>query len=131
MLSRSARSPLILLRPSLPVRRTRQPSQQLYKLSRPLTSRRHLYITPRYHKGLQPHSEDPKPPEAHIDDGGIHVREPAKISVEEYHEIADEYIDGLVATLEEKAETAGSGFDVEYSVRFFNPPSRRERKGAS
>jgi frataxin-like iron-binding protein CyaY len=37
--------------------------------------------------------------------------------VEEYHEIADEYLDELLLSLEEKSETGGSGFDVEYSVR--------------
>ncbi len=139
MLSRSARSVLPLVRPSLPLRLTRQPRQslhQLSKLSHPLQTRRHFHLSPRTAKGLQPHSEDPKPPEAHVvDDGGIRVREPAKISVDEYHEIADEYVDGLVATLEEKAETPGSGFDVEYSVRCSkNPPKqsqKRERELAS
>jgi hypothetical protein len=36
--------------------------------------------------------------------------------VDEYHEIADEYIDELVLTLEEKAEKGESGYEVEYSV---------------
>lgn len=138
MLSRSARH---LLRPSLSLRihpRPRQPpSQHLHKLSHPLTSRsRRFHTSPQTHKGLLPHSEDPKPPEAHVDndDGGgsgIHVREPAKISVDEYHEIADEYVDALVATLEEKAETPGSGFDVEYSVRPPIHPSKRTGEAGS
>ena len=62
------------------------------------------------------------------------MREPANISVDEYHEIADAYIDELVATLEEKAETAGSGYDVEYSVSSYptlasSPGGGGKRKG--
>ncbi|ERF70510.1 hypothetical protein EPUS_07367 [Endocarpon pusillum Z07020] len=60
--------------------------------------------------------------------GGIHVREPANISTAEYHEIADAYIDELVAALEEKAETPGSGYDVEFSGTYVlnkQPPNRQ------
>lgn len=66
-------------------------------------------------KGLQPDSEDPKPP-ATEDQGGHHALEPAHIADNEYHELADEYIDALVLTLEEMAEDAKNGVEVEYSV---------------
>jgi hypothetical protein len=69
--------------------------------------------TPR--KGLQPDSEDPKPPVTQ-DHQGHHALEPAQIADSEYHELADEYIDTLVLTLEEMAEDARNGVEVEYSV---------------
>ena len=66
-------------------------------------------------KGLQPDSEDPKPP-ATEDHQGHHALEPAQIADSEYHELADQYIDTLVLTLEEMAEDAKNGIEVEYSV---------------
>jgi hypothetical protein len=118
MLSRPART---VLRPSSILRilpRQRPSSPQLSRLTHPITSRRQFHTSPRTHKGLQPDSADPAPPKSDIGEGGgNHANEPANISVEEYHEIADEYLDELLLSLEEKSETGGSGFDVEYSVR--------------
>jgi hypothetical protein len=42
--------------------------------------------------------------------------EPAHIPDSEYHELADQYIDTLVLKLEEMAEEAKNGIEVEYSV---------------
>ncbi len=117
MLSRTARS---LLRPSTTLRtipHQRPSPRQLSRFLHPITSRRHFHASPQTHKGLQPDSSDPEPPKSHAGDGAVHVTEPANITAEEYHEIADEYIDELVSILEEKAEAAGSGYDTEYSVR--------------
>lgn len=120
MLLRTARS--LLSRPSSTLRiipRPQQSPRQLYRPANPITSRRRIHVSPRIYKGLQPGSEEPEPPKSlDLDlESSTQASEPAHISVEEYHEIADEYIDELVLTLEEKAETAGSGYDVEYSVR--------------
>lgn len=72
-------------------------------------------------KGLQPDSANPAPPKAYnrADTGQAdtnHVAQPAVISMDEYHEIADQYIEELVTRLEEKAEDGLSGSEVEYSV---------------
>ena len=117
MLSRPTRS--LLLRHSSSLRiipRQRPSSQQFYQLSCPIASRRHFHLSRRAHKGLQPDSEDPEPPKIETVEDATKATGPADISVEEYHEIADEYIDQLVLTLEEKGEKGESGYDVEYSV---------------
>lgn len=44
-----------------------------------------------------------------------HATAPTEITIEEFHEAADTYIDQLVATLEELQE-AREDVDVEYSV---------------
>ena len=65
-------------------------------------------------KGLSPTSSEPEPPKG--EDAG-HVAQPASLTTDEYHDIADQYIDTLVLKLEEMAEEASEKFDVEYSVR--------------
>jgi frataxin len=45
---------------------------------------------------------------------------PASISIEQYHQISDEYMDAVVAKLEELQE-AREDVDVEYSVQPFFP----------
>ena len=69
-------------------------------------------------KGLQPDTEDPEPPNPQPDvaGGSTHVAEPADISADEYHEIADEYIDIILVRLEAVAEDLEKGLEVEYSV---------------
>lgn len=121
MLPRTARS---LLRSSassslrlLPYQR--QPSHQLLKLSQPAISRRRFHVSLQTRKGVLPDSSDPEPPkpEPHFVEHAIHINEPAPISGEEYHEIADEYIDELVMKLEEMIESGEQQYEVEYSVR--------------
>lgn len=101
------------LRPTLTplLRPLSQPRRQ--PRSRPFSST----YAPR--KGLQPDSEDPKPP-ATEDHSGHHALEPAHIADSEYHELADQYIDTLVLKLEEMAEEAKNGIEVEYSVCYLN-----------
>jgi frataxin len=99
------------LRPTLaPLLRPFSQPLQIHKQRQPFS----YTHTPR--KGLQPDSEDPKPP-ATEDHVGHHALEPAQIADSEYHELADQYIDALVLTLEEMAEDAKNGVEVEYSVR--------------
>jgi frataxin len=64
-------------------------------------------------KGLSPDSEDPRPKEA---EPQAVVTEPTDISIEQYHEVSDAYIDKMVAVLEELQEERDD-VDVEYSVR--------------
>jgi len=63
-------------------------------------------------KGIYPETDNPqtKDPEREAT-----VTEPTEVTIEEYHEAADEYIDRLVAILEELQE-AREDVDVEYSV---------------
>lgn len=131
MLSRTARS---LLRPSLrtiPQRQRQQRQQglqggrQLLFEPRPrvtgaILSRRRYHQSPRSFKGLQPDSSDPEPPKTQLAEGANRLAHPASISTEEYHEIADGYIEELLLSLEAKAELAQPGYEVEYSVTF--PP---------
>ncbi len=65
-------------------------------------------------KGLSPSHEEPEPPKTEA--GSSHVAEPAKLTTDEYHDIADQYIDTLVLKLEEMAEDASEKMEVEYSV---------------
>lgn len=117
MLVRSARSlhrPPFLLR-TIP--RQGRPSQPLLRLAAgPISSRRRFHLSPLSCKGLQPDSSDPQPPNIETAEGTGHLCKAATISVEEYHEIADEYIEDLLLALEEQAEVAQSGYEVEYSA---------------
>jgi len=63
-------------------------------------------------KGLSPESEDPKPPGL---EEQTKVTEPTEISIEEYHEISDAYLDNIVAKLEQLQE-ARDDVDVEFSA---------------
>ena len=69
--------------------------------------------TPIAHKGLTPDSADPEP---NLHDGAKHVAEPADITEGKFHEVADQYIDGLVEKLE-KLQEDREDVEVEYSVR--------------
>ena len=87
-----------------------------------------FHTTTRTFKGLQPDTDDPEPPstEADVAGGSAHLAEPADISADEYHEIADEYIDVILGRLEALAEDLGKGLEVEYSVRFANLAGLKE-----
>ncbi len=74
---------------------------------------RSFHLSSAYGKGISPETSDPQPkscPKAE------HVAEPASISTEEYHEIADSYIEDLVSKLEQLQEER-EDVDCEYSVR--------------
>jgi frataxin len=66
-------------------------------------------------KGITPESSDPQPkkPESH----GPPVTTPTEISIEEYHQVSDDYIDAIVHRLEQLQE-AKEDVDVEFSVSF-------------
>ncbi len=63
-------------------------------------------------KGLSPESEDPKPPGLEEE---AKITEPTEITIEEYHELSDSYLDNIVAKLEQLQE-ARDDVDVEFSV---------------
>jgi hypothetical protein len=67
-------------------------------------------------KGLSPTSSEPEPPKGEHAGGAGHVAQPAALTVDEYHDLADQYIDTLVLKLEEMAEDAAEKLEVEYSV---------------
>lgn len=65
-----------------------------------------------------PGSEHPEPPnpEEHTTKDMTNVK-PAELTESEYHEIADQYINTLVLSMEEMADKdTGKGLEVEYSV---------------
>ena len=65
--------------------------------------------------GLTPDSEDPKPPQTEASSEGH--KSAAHLTDSEFHEIADQYLNSLVLTLEEMADSdAEKGLEVEYSV---------------
>lgn len=65
--------------------------------------------------GLTPDSEDPKPPQTESSSEGHKAA--ADLTDAEFHEIADQYLNTLVLTLEEMADSeAEKGLEVEYSV---------------
>jgi frataxin len=59
-----------------------------------------------------PDTSEPKPREAEEHDAAA---APAELDIEEYHQVADHYLEKLVSLLEAKQETDGK-IDVEYSV---------------
>lgn len=63
-------------------------------------------------KGILPETENPPVKETEPEK---RVSQPTDITTTEYHEVADRYIDHLVATLEELQEER-EDVDVEYSV---------------
>merc|ERR1712093_373489 len=92
------------------------PSQApLSSTGAPLSSRA-FSTTPRTLKGLSPESADPPPkesePEAYEPTSSS---EPADISIEEYHELSDAYLNGLIEKLEQLQEEREE-VDVEYSA---------------
>jgi len=63
-------------------------------------------------KGLSPETDNPQPsePESHVTASG-----PADITTEQFHEVADQYLEALIAKLEELQEETEE-VDVEYSA---------------
>lgn len=65
-----------------------------------------------------PDTSDPEPPQPEPHDmkdmSDVH---PAELSESEYHELADQYLEALVSTVEEIADREPErGLEVEYSV---------------
>lgn len=102
-------------RPACSITSTRPLLSSKYNCCSPrLTRTFHLSAT--FRKGISPESPDPQPKSR---SGGEHVAEPAPISTEDYHKIADEYIEKLVHKLEQMQEEKGD-MDCEYSVRLLD-----------
>ena len=74
---------------------------------------RSFSTTPTASKGLSPESEDPAPKEA---ESNIKTAQPAELTNEQYHELADAYMDSMVERMEQLQEEKDE-VDVEYSVR--------------
>ncbi|KAH7407151.1 hypothetical protein BKA64DRAFT_705562 [Cadophora sp. MPI-SDFR-AT-0126] len=79
-------------------------------------SNRPFSTTPSTLKGLSPESADPHPkesePEAYEPTSSS---QPADITIEEYHELSDSYLNGLIEKLEQLQEERDE-VDVEYSA---------------
>jgi frataxin len=105
-LPRSARHTLSITRPLLSCTQSQ---------STPIRKRPFHASAPRS-KGLSPTSSEPEPPKAEHAGGVGHVAQPAALTIDEYHDLADQYIDALVLKLEEMAEEAAEKLEVEYSV---------------
>ncbi|KUI58943.1 hypothetical protein VP1G_06163 [Cytospora mali] len=92
-------------RPALPI------SSQAFLL--PVVTRsRFLSTTSSQHKGILPDSDDPTPP--NVQDHDIKAV-PAELTDGEYHELADEYLEVVLAQLESIADKNES-VEVEYSA---------------
>jgi len=64
------------------------------------------------YKGISPETDNPQPKEAEAHTGTAH---PAELSVEQYHELADQTMDVIVEKLEQLQEEQ-ENIDVEYSA---------------
>ena len=122
MMRRAPRFLSLRASPTLPhsIRQTIPISRQTlpYAQSHSNAIRRHPFhssaVKP---KGLSPTSSDPEPPKGEHAGAAGHVAQPATLTTDEYHDIADQYIDALVLKLEEMAEQVSEKLEVEYSVR--------------
>lgn len=122
MMRRIPRSLSLRISPTIP-----RPNHRTISIARPLLSctpvQSHLFRRQPFHvsatslKGLSPTSAEPEPPKAQYARAG-HVAEPASITTDEYHDLADQYIDALVLKLEEMGEEPSEKLEVEYSVSF-------------
>lgn len=90
--------------------------QTPWRASRHADRRRPLSTAPPLKKGLFPESSNPQPPNPEPQDAGS-SGEAAGLSDAEYHEIADQFLNSLVLTLEEMADQdSQTGLEVEYSA---------------
>ncbi len=77
---------------------------------------RNLHLSATFRKGISPESAEPEP-KSRLESG--HAADPAPISTEDYHKVADGYIEKLVHKLEQMQEEKGD-MDCEYSVRLLD-----------
>ncbi|KAJ5935159.1 Frataxin [Penicillium verhagenii] len=70
-------------------------------------------------KGIQPDSENPRPPNTPVAGAASHVTEPSSLTPEEYHDYSEHYFNVLIAELE-KAQEEGSDVEAEYSAGVLN-----------
>lgn len=76
---------------------------------------RSFHSTGSFAKGLQPDTENPRPPQTHVAGDAAHVTEPTPLSPEEYYEYSEHYFNVLLGELE-KVQEEGSDAEAEYSV---------------
>lgn len=79
---------------------------------------RFVSTTPALSKGILPDSDDPAPPDVQT---STVKAVPAELSDDEYHALADEYMDVICSRLEDIGEK-NAEVDVEYSVRQLSSP---------
>jgi len=81
--------------------------------SSPLIAVRAFHASKLVYKGLSPETDNPQPkqPEAHTATAAV----PTEISIEEYHQVSDAYMDIVVAKLEQLQEQR-EDVDVEFSA---------------
>ncbi|KAK8248403.1 frataxin [Phyllosticta capitalensis] len=65
-------------------------------------------------RSILPDAETPPAPQTTDDVTANNLRVPTELTNEQYHELADEYLEALLVKLEEKSD-AGEGVEVEYS----------------
>ncbi|KAJ5777529.1 Frataxin [Penicillium odoratum] len=73
-------------------------------------------------KGIQPDSENPRPPNSQsgsVAGPGTHVTEPSSLTPEEYRDYSEHYFNVLIAELE-KSQEDGSDVEAEYSAGVLN-----------
>ncbi|KAJ5234265.1 uncharacterized protein N7469_003433 [Penicillium citrinum] len=127
MLSRTA--PRIFrytARPTRAIATTTPPTRSLRPSSTPHlavaapVATRSFHSTSSFAKGLQPDTEDPRPPhQTPVAGAAAHVTEPTPLSPEEYYEYSEHYFNVLLAELE-KAQEEGSDVEAEYSAGVLN-----------
>jgi hypothetical protein len=92
-----------------------RPSIRAAISSKPLFPSRSLSFSAPYRLGLSPGSSNPPAPKTEASPEAQAEGTVAELETEQYHEIADTYLNNLLAALEEKAETSPD-IEVEYSV---------------
>lgn len=111
----TARPARVVATTTLPTRSLRPSSSPHLAVAAPVASRS-FHSTSSFAKGLQPDTEDPRPPhQAPVAGAAAHVTEPTPLSPEEYYEYSEHYFNVLLAELE-KSQEEGSDVEAEYSV---------------
>ncbi|KAM0285783.1 hypothetical protein ACHAQH_001245 [Verticillium albo-atrum] len=83
-------------------------------LAQPIAARRLFTTSSSMTRGIMPETSDPHGKDTTVPETPVTMNV-AELTEAEYHELADQYMDVVVAKLEELAETR-EGFDVEYSA---------------
>ena len=81
-------------------------------LSFPGPQLRQLHTSTAFSKGITPDAEDPIPKEF----PGERITQRTDVTDEQYHELSDRYLEGILTKLEEMQESR-EDLDVEFSVR--------------
>jgi hypothetical protein len=112
--AKQARQPLLRSSRQLRLAPAGKPSP-----TRQLPTARRFSLIAAHFRGILPETEDPQPPEPAEHHSPL---TPADLTDKEYHELADQYLDRMLTTLEELQDSR-EDIDVEYSVGFQLPVS--------